>query len=186
MTDGNALAVVTGPGDAALTAGVQAGRRDGRRAPGDHAGFGRRAGKRAYVDLVLWLRHPWPYQIVEPSYQVRHPRGDTGHRQADEPAGDRFGLDLPRPFRDISVAHLIEDHPERLHDARHVWLADEDRRGAIEVLDVIGVVPLIDGGVRRGGGMAIKDQLSLRPHTAIDRHVYLPYSGIGLDGMLTR
>jgi len=89
----------------------------------------------------------------------------------------------PLPFRDISVAHVIEDRPERLHHASHVWLADEDRIRTIEVLDVVGVVPLVGGGVRRGSGMAIQDELSLRPHPVIYSHVYLPYSDTGLDGM---
>jgi hypothetical protein len=112
--------------------------------------------------------------------------GNSGDRQADEPAGDRLDLDLLLPFRDIAVAHFIEDHPERCHDARHVWLQDEDRLRAIEILNVVGVIPLIVGRVRRGGGMGVQDQPGLGPHPVVYRHVYLPYSGTGLDGMLMR
>jgi hypothetical protein len=93
-------------------------------------------------------------------------------------------LDLPLPFRYLSVAHLVKDHPERIHDALHVRLTDEDRGLTVEILNVVGVIPLVGGGVRRGGGMAIQDELSLCPHPVIYSHVYLPYSDICLDGML--
>ena len=93
-------------------------------------------------------------------------------------------MNVTLPLSHVPIADLIEDHREGIRDAGRVRLTDEDRVRAVEVIDVVGVVPLVHGWVRRGGGMAVEDELSLRPHPVIYSHVCLPYSAIGLDGIL--
>ena len=53
-----AVPVVSRPGDAAVTARVEAWGRDGIRGSRHFHGLICRAGKRAHVDVVLRLRHP--------------------------------------------------------------------------------------------------------------------------------
>ena len=111
--------------------------------------------------------------------------GVLGTVRRTRPLADRLALDLPRlPLRDVSVADLFEDPPERGGDSSASWRAGEDRVLAVEVIDVVDLVPPVGGRVRRGAGMAVQDQLGLRPHAVVYRHLCLLCSGNGLDGML--
>ena len=173
--DVHAVPVVPGPGDAAAAARVQAGGRDGSCGSRHLDGLGRRAGKRAHVDLVFRLCHPGPERFVETLDQVRYQRRGPRHCQADKPAGDRLALNLARrPLRDVSVTYLVEDLPERGSDALGILLAGEDRVLAVEVLDVVDLVPPVGGGVRRSIPVAVQDQLVLRSHAVIYRHLCSP------------
>jgi len=108
--------------------------------------------------MVLRLRYPPPEGLVEAGDQVRYRRRNPRHRQADNPARDRLALNLPcLSLRDISVACLFEDRPERCGDAVGIRLSDEDRVLAVEVLDVIYLVPPFGDRVRRGVTMAVQD-----------------------------
>ena len=136
---------------------------------------------------MLRSRHPSPEGLVEAADEVRHQRRRPRHRQADKAPADSLALNLPRlALRDVSVADLFEDLPERGDDPLRVRLADEDRVLAVEVLEVVDFIPPVGGGVRRGALMAVQDQLGLRPHTVVYRHLCLLYSDNGLDGMLMR
>jgi hypothetical protein len=127
--------------------------------------------------MVLRFRHPWSDRRIEALHQIRHRRGDIGHRESDEPAGNRFPLDLPRfALRDISVSHLAEDLPQGVDNAVCVRLPDEDRVFTVEILDVVDVTPLIGSRVRRGAFMVVQDELMLGTHTIINRHLCLPAS----------
>jgi hypothetical protein len=108
--------------------------------------------------VVLRFRHPSAEGLVEAVDQVRYRRRNPWHRQADKTAGDSLALNLPcLPLREIPVADLFEDRPERGDDALGIRLANEDRVLAVEVLDVIDLVPAFGGRVRRGPLMAVQD-----------------------------
>jgi hypothetical protein len=127
--------------------------------------------------MVLRFRHPWPDRRIEALHQIRHRRGDIGHRESDEPAGNRFPLDLPCfALRDISVSHLAEDLPQGVDNPVCVWLPDEDGVFTVEIFDVVDVTPLIGRRVRRGAFMVVQDELMLGTHTIIDGHLCLPAS----------
>ena len=82
--------------------------------------------------------------------------------------------DLPRlALRDVSVAGVVEDLPELRGDAVGFDLPDEDRVLAVEIVQVVDILPPIRGGVRRRALVPVQDQPRLGLHTAIYRHVPL-------------
>ena len=63
---------------------------------------------------MLGPGHTAPENFVEAADEVRHQRRRSRHGQADEAPADRLTLDLPRlTLRDVSVARLVEDLPQR-------------------------------------------------------------------------